>query len=305
MVKKTVNNEYIYRINSAIDYIEANLDTELSLDKVSEIANFSPFHFHRIFSALTNETINSFITRKRIEKISSSLLRGTDESISELAFRYGFNSQAAFARSFKKFYGISATEFIKRSNRFSKICKTDSNNGKKEPVFDNYICNVNNLLNWIKMNAKVEVKEMPELNLAYIRHVGEFHLIGKVYEELFRWAGPKGLLNFPQTKTVTVYHDDPGVTAIEKVRQSAAITVPEGTKTDKNVGTLKVPDGKYAVGRFEVDENGFEKAWSGMCVWIAENGYTATDGYHYELYHNDHTTHPERKFILDICIPVQ
>ena len=66
--------EYIYRINRVIDFIEANIDKELTLEKLSEVANFSPFHFHRIFSAFTGETLNGFIKRKRIERAASILL---------------------------------------------------------------------------------------------------------------------------------------------------------------------------------------------------------------------------------------
>ena len=155
------------------------------------------------------------------------------------------------------------------------------------------------------MNAKIEVKEMPELTLAYMTHVGEFHLIGKVYEKLFRWAGPRGLLDNPDLKTVTVYHDDPNVTEISKVRQSAGIKLDKEIQPDNEANIMKVPGGRYAVGRFEITEEGFEKAWNGMCVWVAENGYKSRDGEYYELYHSDPEKHPEGKFVLDICVPVE
>ncbi|NDV97575.1 GyrI-like domain-containing protein, partial [Dysgonomonas sp. 521] len=49
----------------------------------------------------------------------------------------------------------------------------------------------------------------------------------------------------------------------------------------------------------------FEKAWNSMCNWFVESGYQQGDGCTYELYHNDYTTHPEQKHIVDICIPVK
>jgi len=66
--------EYIHRINRVIDYIEKNLDQDLGLEKLSEVAHFSPFHFHRIFSAFMGETLNGFIRRIRVEKAASMLL---------------------------------------------------------------------------------------------------------------------------------------------------------------------------------------------------------------------------------------
>ena len=55
--------EYIHRINRVVDYIEANLDEKHSLEELSRVAYFSPFHFHRIFKALTGETINNYLKR--------------------------------------------------------------------------------------------------------------------------------------------------------------------------------------------------------------------------------------------------
>ena len=75
------------------------------------------------------------------------------------------------------------------------------------------------------METYIAVKEMPALYLIYCRHVGRFDQIGGAFEKLFKWAGPRGLLKFPDTKTVTVYHDDPKVVEMEKVRQNACITV--------------------------------------------------------------------------------
>ena len=61
-------DEYTARINRVLDYIEANIDTALSLETLAGVAHFSPFHFHRIFKAMTGETLNRFIQRIRVEK---------------------------------------------------------------------------------------------------------------------------------------------------------------------------------------------------------------------------------------------
>ncbi len=62
--------EYTARINRVIDYVEANIDKDLSLDELAEVAHFSPFHFHRIFSAMVGETLNGFI---RLSRASAGL----------------------------------------------------------------------------------------------------------------------------------------------------------------------------------------------------------------------------------------
>ncbi|WP_338373199.1 AraC family transcriptional regulator [Dysgonomonas capnocytophagoides] len=154
------------------------------------------------------------------------------------------------------------------------------------------------------MDTKIEIKQMPELNLIYCRHMGAFNKIGQAYEKLFKWAVPRGLVT-SSTKTVTVYHDDPAVTGVEKVRQDASIIVEKDVKVEGEIGKSTVSAGKYAIGHFEIKETEFELAWNTMCSWLTESGYQPGEGSTYELYHNDYNEHPEHKFIVDICIPVK
>jgi AraC family transcriptional regulator len=42
-----------------------------------------------------------------------------------------------------------------------------------------------------------------------------------------------------------------------------------------------------------------------MGEWLPESGYQPDDRPAYELYHNDPKTHPQGKFIIDICMPVK
>lgn len=305
--KKTqYRREYIYRVNKVVDFIERNLDSDLTLDVLANQASFSPFHFHRIFTAFMGETVNQFVRRIRTEKAASALLSYPERNISDIALEYGFNSDSIFCRTFKDLFGMSASEFREvKFSEFSKNGQSDRKNGKETGAGGDYFCDENNLNTSFIMNTTIEVKDMPALQVAYCRHIGQFNEIGNAYEKLMRWAGPRGLLRFPATKTLTVYHDDPKVTDIAKIRQSACITIDSDVRTEGEIGKMEVDGGRFAVGRFEIDEKGFEDAWNQMCLWIADNGYQAGDGYPYELYHNDHTQHPERKFILDICVPVK
>lgn len=299
--------EYIHRINKVMDYIEENLDQELNLKTLAEVANFSAYHFHRIFSAFTGETLNGFVKRKRVEKAASILLNAEHTPINEIAWKCGFSSASVFCRNFRERFGVSAQQFREiRPQAKSKIRQSDSKNGKSSEYKGDYVCSIKTLNNGDTIMKNIEIKEMPEMNLVYVRHVGEFHLIGKAYEKLMKWAGPRGLLNKPDVKTVTVYHDDPNVTEMEKVRQSASLLVDDDkVKTEGEVGKMKLPGGKYVVGRFEINVMQFEEAWNSVCLWLAESGYQPADGYPYELYHKEPEDPMKDNFILDICIPVK
>lgn len=307
ITRNRYKKEYIYRINKVIDYIDSNLDEKLNLEILAGVANFSPYHFHRIFSTFTGETLNNFIKRIRIEKAASLLLNDPDIPVSDVAYKCGFSSNSMFCRVFKDHFRYNAQNY--RQAMLDELSKNSQSNSKIDKLKINskdYIRIVELTKKWRNlMKTNVEVKEMPALNLIYCRHIGQYDQIGKAYEKLFNWAGPRGLLNFPKTKTATVYHDDPKTTDLDKVRQSACITVENDVKPEGEFGKLKVEAGKFAVGHFEIDVTEFEQAWNTMCLWVSENGYQPDDRNSYELYHADPEHHPGNKFVLDICIPVK
>jgi len=304
--------EYRSRINRVMDYIDQNLDQPLDLNTIASIAHFSPFHFHRIFTFMIGETPIDYIQRLRIEKAAWKLREENPDSVTEIAYCCGFGSISLFSRTFKKHFGITPSQFARtekptfsqNGNLFSKNGQMLRKNLKSDTAADNDLCHVESNKLFF-MEAKIVVKEMPEMKAVYCRHMGPFHLIGQAYEKVAKWAVPRGLYKPGVTKTATVTHDDPSVTEIEKVRQSACIIVDEDVKTEGEIGNLVIPGGKYAVGSFELGMGDFEKAWNSMCNWFTESGYQQGDGSTYELYHNDYNTHPEKKHIVDICIPVK
>lgn len=298
-----MNEDYIKRINTILLFIDENLNSELSLEKVANVGFYSPFHFHRIFKAITNETLNSYITRKRIEKIASLLLHQKNVSITEISLQYGFNSNSSFTRTFKKFYGISPSEFRKSKLKYSKIGQTESKNGQVKELSDEYICNITNLINWIKMNAKIEIKEMPKLELAFITNIGHQNL-GDAYAKLMKWAMPKGLLK-EDSKMLTMYHDSFKITDPDKVRMSACLILKEKTEVSGEIGLTTIEKGKCIVAHFEIGIYEFEKSWTSLFIWMNENGFKKADRNPFEIYHNNFNEHPEKIAIVDFCIPVE
>ena len=156
------------------------------------------------------------------------------------------------------------------------------------------------------MKFEAQIKELPEHNVAYVRHVGPYNQIGKAFQTIFGWAGPKGLIQFPKTQSLAVYHSGPEVDASE-LQSDACLTVPEGTEGEGDIQTMKIPGGTFAVAHVEVDGSEFGEAWDKLVgEWMPENGLEPDDSrLCYELYLNDQEKHPEKKFIVDICEPVK
>lgn len=299
-----MQEEYIKRINKVLTFIDENLDTELSLQKISNVAYYSPFHLHRLFKAITNETLNTYITRKRIERTAIMLIHNKELGIAEIADKYGFNSDSTFSRTFKKLYGQSPSEFRKSNlDNFSKISKVNSNNGKENFITEEYFCNINNLKNWIKMNAKIEITEMPKMNLAYVTQIG-VNGIDNAFQRIVKWAVPKGLLAKNDTNVCRVFHDSFKVTDADKVRMSIGILTSQDITVDGDVGLTTIEKGKNIIGHFVIEPNEFEKSWDSLFIWMNENGYKKADRYPFEIYHNNFNEHPEKKCIVDLHIPI-
>lgn len=294
-----------------MDYVDRHLGEPIRLDTMAEIAHFSPFHFHRIFNLLVNETPADFLLRIRLERAAQYLNDQAAKPISEIAIDCGFNSTAQFSRSFRKRFGMSATSY-RESPKLLLVKngiyyrKNDQRLSKKPQLLlesEPDLCSVN-IKQLIFMDTTINIQERPEIQVIYCRHTGAFDQIGNAYEKLMRWAGPRGLIG-PDTHGITVYHDDPSVTEIEKVRQSACIQVHQDVKVEGEIGKMLIPAGKYAVGHFEIQAHEFEQAWNTVCLWFTESGYEPGDGSTYEYYYNNHTGKPDHQFVLDICIPVR
>ena len=156
------------------------------------------------------------------------------------------------------------------------------------------------------MDFRVEVKQMPEFYVAYIRHVGQYSRIGEAFERLMRWAGPRGLLQSGQASQFAIYYDGPDVTPVLQLRSDACVTVPIGTPVEGDVGLMTIPGGTFAVAHATIDVSQYAEAWDRlMGDWLPRSGYQPDDRLCYEVYLNDPDRHPEKKHVVDICEPIR
>ena len=104
-------DDYIRLINKSEDYIERNLSERISLDDLARNANLSKYHFHRLFSKHNEETVKQFITRIKMERSAMLVVARADLTITEIAFRYGYNDASTYSKAFKKQMGMSPAAF--------------------------------------------------------------------------------------------------------------------------------------------------------------------------------------------------
>ena len=107
---------YLKQVQRGIDFIEANLDFDFSLEQVAQAACISQWHFQRIFKALTHETLKTYIRSRRLANALDKLLK-TDERILDIAMQAGFSSQESFTRAFKKTFDLTPLEYRRLANK--------------------------------------------------------------------------------------------------------------------------------------------------------------------------------------------
>lgn len=108
-------------LNHVIDYIEERLTDDLSLEEISEYAGVSDYHFRKIFFYISGLTLSEYIKTRRLSEASMDLLHG--EKVTDVAFKYGYQSIDGFTRAFKKWSGFLPSEVIKKgiSKTFPKL----------------------------------------------------------------------------------------------------------------------------------------------------------------------------------------
>jgi AraC-like DNA-binding protein len=101
-------------IKKSVEYINDSIELNISLDELASISNLSKYHFLRVFKKNIGLTPHQYILTQRIHKAKSLALSG--EKLSEIAQSVGFNDQSHFIKNFRKIYGYSPKELLKKSN---------------------------------------------------------------------------------------------------------------------------------------------------------------------------------------------
>jgi AraC family transcriptional regulator len=296
MVKsERARREYVARLNLVLDHINAHLDSTLSLVELARVARFSPFYFHRLFRFLTGESVHDYVSRLRLERAAQMLKTDTDLTITGIALNCGFSSSSNFARAFRAHFGMSARDFRKKW----QVQRKKREEPRRGPRYAQAMKSE-------RSTMKPEVRQVPELTVAYVRVLGGYKdsLIGPAFGRVMSWAGARSLIR-GCPRVLGVSYDDPSITPADKCRYDACLAVPKGTEPSGDVGIETLPAGRYAVGRYEGSINRIGDAWSELTTWLPTSGFQPDDRPCYEEYMNDGNADPNRRFIVDLYLPVK
>jgi len=293
-------NIYLQRLNTVINHIHENPMEDLSLGELAQVAGFSPFHFHRLFKSLTDETVSDRVTRCRLERAATLLRASPGLTITDAAFECGFRSVSVFSRTFKKYYGLNARQWDRQSPL------KNSKNGQVLKGFPHYT--IENLSDFAKHDRfEVHLRSLPAQRLAYIRvydSYSPFSRVADAYYRLMDWYHHRG----GQLEKTTLYgmsQDDPDVTPLRLCRFDWCVTVPADWQADGEVSVQDFPACRVATIRCLGDLMQEDKAIQYLFrYWLPRSRYQPANLPAMEIYRRQPAELGWKTYDLDCAVPI-
>lgn len=282
-----MKTNYHQKLKPVIRYLEQHYNTQLNLEDVARLALLSPYHFHRVFKAVTGETLNEYLRRLRLQQAAQDLFYKKPPVI-DVAFEYGFSSSQNFAKAFRKHFNLSPTD-IRDCTSIALFSEVIQNSKIGNKLSKNGNANLSHNLytspNPNQRRITMERKQFEQSLLAYIRVTGPY---GENYEQalakLYGWAAAEGVAD---ATCIFIYHDNPELTPPGKCRTDICLMVPTSVTISGDVELQQFPGGAYGTMRKTItDKSQYGPAWNEHIAQIVDLGIEMDDRPCFELYHS-------------------
>lgn len=294
-------------MHQVIRYIDENISRPITLEELADVAHFSPYHFHRLFAAWSNEKLGDYIRRRRLEIASIYLSAQPHLTVLSIALLVGFGSAEAFSRSFKQHFGHSPSQW--RQLKADQYKNSNMNHAHSNPHHDENVIRDQNEDSYNPPEKeyimKVNIIQRDPVSVAYLRYTGPYGAgVGQFWEKTFLpWLKENELC---KKSTYGIGHDDPSITSPDQCRYDACVEVATEQPLSGNPQRTTIPGGQYAVVEFKGNPDTIGDAWTDFFKnWLPSSGLQLDHRPCFEYYPSDmefDTTTDE--FTCQLCIPV-
>lgn len=280
---------YGERFAKVLDFIEAHLDENLTVERLSREANFSKFHFHRQFSAYVGASVSRYVQLLRLKRASRRLVFEPKLRIIDIALEAGFETPESFSRAFKREYGRTPSQF-----RTAPAWKPL---GGSLPF------------QFLERRRIMEVKivHFAEIKVAALEHRGPPELVNDSALKFIEWRKESKLSPKDRCKTIGVAYDNPDLVEPQAFRFDICGEVDAAVPPNpQGVVNKIIPGGRCAVARHLGSHDRI-----GACAyylyreWLPGSGEELRDFPLYFHYLNLITETPERDLATDIYLPLK
>lgn len=277
-MKPDTRIQYAKRLDPVLRWLASHPEADPDLYRLADLACLSPYHFHRIYRAMTGETVAATVQRLRMHRAAVALA-DTRDSLHVVATRAGYASDAAFTRAFGARFGIPPGQYRSARSR----------------PFDPQELGM----------YPITFTTFPGMTLAALPHQGSYQEIGATFVRLFTLAGSCGLAQ-PEVPGIGVYFDDPEQVPVHALRALAGVPVDPQAALGGELERFDIPPGRCAVLTYTGPYNEMGAAYQWMFAqWLPTSGLEPVDFPVFEQYLNDPRTTPPAQLQTQICLLVR
>ncbi len=295
-MRHTTRIDHEQRIEEAIWLIMQRLDETVDARELADRVSMSRFHFHRVFQALTGETVGEMLRRLRLER-AAHLLISTRAPITQIALDAGYATHEAFIRAIRAAFACTPSGLRRHVQYRVALPSPNGVHWGSEGV-----------VRFMKPEGATrmttELRSVPPMRAACLAHRGPYFMIGQTFGKLGAWMACTGT---EAGQGIALYYDDPETTPPGELRSDAGMLVSDTfTSDDPDITIVDIPGGLTAVYTHVGPYSGLQAAWNDLFSnWLPASGYTLISEPGYELYINSMGNTPETELVTEIHLPVR
>lgn len=290
---------YKDNIKDALNYINQNLENDISIEELANISGFSVSHFYKLFASSTGFTVKKYLRNKRLANAAKELVK-TDKRVIDIAMDANFQFHEVFTRAFTSLYGITPIQYRKSRDEIL--------------LYENF----NNLGNSIKSGFKY-VEDDININVKIVERK-EMYLVGmNVNTTVTDNIKKKTIRSFWENVFLPNSHKIKNLTDPSK-KISFEVTNPKTNELYHmacfEVSTPSVPNGmilktispqKYAIFTPKIPLNPLE--YSSLVTyaygeWLPISGYQLADNFTFDVIHQKNDKSSIHKN-MEVYIPIK
>lgn len=276
------------RIHRVLDYIRDNLDGDLSLDELANVAALSRFHFHRVFRGVVGASVAQAVRRIRLHNAATNLVHKNDP-VAVIGMACGYPDPDSFARAFSDVFGLTPTAYRQRGALRIPVDRSFSD--PNAPTSE-------------KDMPDIEIRSVPALRLAALEHLGAYHEISVTFDKLSAATSAQNL--WPQVRgMIGVYFDDPSAVPEAELRSMAGWILPEGVELAAPLFEHRIDASQAAVLVHKGPYSGLKSSYDILYGdWLRNSGRTPAPQPSYERYLNSPMDTAPDDLLTEICLPL-
>ncbi|MGC5703178.1 AraC family transcriptional regulator [Pseudomonas sp. NFXW11] len=289
MSELPINAAYTKRFNAVLAYIDGNLEGDLSVRTLSQVANFSAFHFHRQFTAFVGVPVSRYVQLMRLRGAAHRLVSLADYSVLDAALGAGFESPEAFSRAFRRAFGMSPSGFRKQPNWqvWNAVFAI--------PHFSRSII------------MQVRIVDFADTRVAALEHYGPPGQVDESVRRFIDWRMQSGQSPVASSRSFGIPFNNPDTTPPEEFRFAICGEIHEAVAANEaGIRELQIAGGRYAVVRHvgSPDHIG-ESIYPIYRDWLPSSGEELRDQPLFFEYLSIYPQTPLEQWQTDIYVPLQ